>query len=159
MLNFAQKKQIIENGIKTIQDSRSLVFVDFSGLKNQDLQALRREIKSAGGQMQVIKKKLLRLIFERAGINFNPEDFEYQLATVFSPNDIYAIAASVGKQENLKILGGFDLLAKQFISSEQTIRFAHLPSRDESLGQLVNTLISPLRAFLYILSERSKQIA
>lgn len=159
MLTRFQKEQIIKDGLKKIQESRSLIFVDFSGVKNQDFRGLRSQIKLAGGRTQVIKKKLLRLAFEKIGLNFNPEDFESQLATVFSPTDIYTIAAAVGRAENAKILGGFDLASKQFISAEEVIRFSRLPSREILLGQLAGGLISPIRAFLYILSERSKKTA
>lgn len=159
MLTLSQKEQIIKDSLKKIQDSQSLIFVDFSGVKNQDFQGLRSQVKSAGGQMQVIKKKLLRLVFEKSGLNFNPEDFELQLATVFSPTDIYTIAAAVGRAETAKIIGGFDLENKQFIPAEEAIRFSRLPSREVLLGQLAGGLISPIRAFLYILSERSKKTA
>lgn len=109
--------------------------------------------------MQVIKKKLLSIIFERTGLNFNPEDFETQVATVFSPMAIYDIAPFFAKSETIKILGGFDLVNKQFIPAETVIAFSKLPSREVLLGQLVATMVSPIRAFLYILSERSKKIA
>ncbi len=159
MLKKSQKNNLIQEGIEELKKGKSLVFVDFSGSKGNDLTNLRNNLKEAGSAMKVIKKRLLRIIFERKGIDFSPEIFESQLGTIFSPAEIYSVAAVLGKFENLKILGGFDLEKKEFVGADLVIKLSKLPSREILLGQLAGAIAFPIRAFLYILTERSKKIA
>ncbi|MBZ1348710.1 MAG: 50S ribosomal protein L10 [Candidatus Liptonbacteria bacterium] len=159
MLTKKQKNNLIQEGIEELKKGKSLIFIDFSGLKGNDLANLRNNLKEIESTMKVIKKRLLRIIFERKRIDFNPEIFESQLGTIFSSAEIYSVAAVAGKLENLKILGGFDLEKKEFIKADLVIKLSKLPSKKVLLGQLVGTIVSPLRAFLYVLTERSKKIA
>jgi len=159
MLTRKEKKQVIDKSAADLEKSRSLLFVDFSGAKTKEITELRRSLKKINARLDVIKKKLLRIAFERIGKKFDPEVFESQAATIFSKEEIYGIAAAAEKAKSVKILGGFDLKTDEFFDAEKAIFFGKLPSREILLGQLVGTIASPIRALLYILSERSKKTA
>jgi large subunit ribosomal protein L10 len=159
MLTRKEKEQIIEGGLKRIGENKTLVFFDFSGSKANKLNEIRGKIRKEGGLVEVIKKKLLRIALEKAGADFNPESFEGQAATVFSPEEIQPVAALLVKNKEIKILGGWDLVEKRFFPGEEVIMLGRLPSREVLLAQVVGTIAAPLSAFLYVLKERSKQVA
>ncbi len=92
MLTKQQKIKQIEAGEKLLEKNKSLVFVDFSGVSVEDMNNLRRNLKQLGSQLKVIKKKLLRIILQNKKIDFDPEQFEVQLGTIFSEKDIKDIS-------------------------------------------------------------------
>lgn len=158
-----QKAKQIEEGEKLLKQSKSLIFIDFTGASMQDLTNLRKSMREAKAKLQVIKKKLLRIIFEKEKIDFNPEQFELQMGVIFSNEDIENLAVPIYKfakeveKKGFKILGAYDLLTKNFIEGETLIRIGKLPSREILLGQLVGVLSAPLKMLMYVLNEKSKE--
>lgn len=159
MLTKAKKQDIIESGAADLKENRSVVFIDFGGVKTKDINAFRRTVRGVNGEMTVIKKKLLRVAFEKAGVDFDPEVFEGQLGTIISKEDLYVIAAPAVKLDATKVLGGYDLEAKRFVSAKEVVMLGKLPSREVLLSQVVGMVASPIRSFMFVLKERAKKIA
>jgi len=159
MLTKEQKKKVIENEKADLKNSRSAVFIDFTGVKTGDLNAFRKTIRQAGGELKVIKKKLLRVAFTEAGLDFSPEIFESQVGTIFSGEEIFAMAQPAYKFASAKILGGYDIEGKKFVPAEEVIMLGRLPSREVLLGQLVGMVASPIKSFMFVLKERASKIA
>lgn len=165
MLTKEQKSKYIEEGKKLLQGNKTVVFADFTGLTVGETTQLRRILKDLGGKMKVIKKKLMRIAFEKSGVDFNPEQFESQAAMIFAPSDISEVAGPVYKfgkdkdkeKRGFKILGAYDLSAKNFFDAETVKKIGQLPSREILLGQLVGMLAAPIKMFMYVLNEKSKQ--
>ncbi len=158
-----QKSKQIEEGGKLLKQSKGLIFIDFTGASVGDLTKLRKTMKETDTKLQVVKKKLMRIIFEKENIDFNPEKFESQMGVIFSNEDIETLAAPVYKfakeveKRGFKILGAYDLSARNFIEAEMVLKIGKLPSREILLGQLVGVLSAPLKMLMYVLNEKSKQ--
>lgn len=161
MKTKAQKITQIEEGAKELKTSQTVVITDFTGLTANELNAFRKEVFALGGTMSVIKKRLLKYVFEKEGIDFDPKQFEGQTGVVFSPKDMVETAGTTyrfSKQSKLlKILGGYEVGEKKFITASDVSRIGQLPSKEVLLGQLVYMLGSPIRSFLYVLNEKSKK--
>ena len=123
---------------------------------------MRLLLKNVGAKFQVIKKRLLRIILKEKGIDFDPKQFEAQVGTVFMKGDIFETAGSMYRftkdKENFKILGGIDLNKAEKIEADFIKRIGQLPSREVLLGQVLGTMVAPLRAFMWILQERSRKL-
>ena len=156
-----QKVAQIEEGVEALKSSQSVVLTDFTGLSANDMNTLRRDVFGIGGSTAVFKKRLLKYVFEKEGMEFTPSNFTGQAGVVFSPKDMVetaGVVARFSKQKNiLKITGGFDVLAKQFISAIDTKRIGELPGREVLLGQLVYMLGTPIRSFMVVLNESAKK--
>ena len=167
MLNKVQKRQQIDLGLAKIKKSRCLVFLDFSGVTVEELKKLKTELRKAGATFQVIKKRLLKLAMKEAGFDFDPLQFDLQVGTIFVPEDLTSVAAAIYKswkeisktKKNFKILGVYNLAEKSFLAPEEFVTIAKLPGREALLGMLVSVLAGPIRAFMYVLQERSKKVA
>jgi large subunit ribosomal protein L10 len=159
-----QKAEQINKGQKLFKESNILVFTDFTGTGVEDIRGLRKNLKELGAKFSVIKKKLMRIIFKKMGIDFNPEQFESQVATISSQKDILEIVGPIYKfsqekeKQGFKILGAYDLADKKFIDSETVIKIGRLPSKEVLLGQLLGVLSAPMRMLAYVLSEKSKMV-
>lgn len=166
MKSKIQKQKEMDLGEKLLKESQNLIFIDFSGATVNDLKSLRNNLKKQKASLKVVKKRLLKIIFQKMGIDFDPTQFEAQVGTVFIPaEDITEATAPVyrlfkekeKKKKGFKILIGYDIKNK-IIFDEQKMKFiGQLPSREIVLGQLLGTIAAPIRAMLYILSERSKK--
>lgn len=163
MLTKKQKSQHIEESKKIIQDNKTLIFIDFTGTIVEDMKKLRRILLGIGGKMKIIKKKLLRVAFKESNLDFNPEQFDSQVATILAQKDISELAGPIykfskeTKNKNFKILGGYNLIEKNFIEAEIVKQIGQLPSREVLLGRVVGMLASPIKMFLYVLDQKSKQ--
>jgi len=163
MLTKQQKTEQIEKGQKLFKESNILVFTDFTGTGAEDMRGLRKNLKELGAKFNVIKKRLMRIVFEKMGLDFNPEQFESQVGTISSQKDISEVVGPVYKfsqdkeKQGFKILGAYDLAEKKFIDAETVIKIGSLPTREVLLGQLVGVLSAPMRMLAYVLSEKGRK--
>lgn len=156
-----QKTKQIEDGLSDIQENETVIFTDFTGVKVNETNALRSALDDVNAKFRVFKKKLLRVVFQKKELGFDPESFDGQLGVVFSSRPLYEVASPVYKfakqNKMMKILGGFELKNKKFISGKEIEVMGQLPSRDVLIAQVVSTIAGPIRSFLYVLSEKSKK--
>ncbi len=164
MKTKAQKKEQVETGVAQLEKSKTVLFTDFMGMSANELNALRRTVKEMGGKMVVMKKRLLKLALASKGIEYDPKRFEGQAGVIFSPKDavetsgvIYKFGKPFFAREIFKMLGGLNVDEKRFLSGEEVRMFGQLPPREVLLGQLVGMLAAPIRSFLFVLDQKSKQ--
>src|SRR3989344_2986369 len=157
-----QKKAQIESGMEGIESHKTLVFGDFTGVTVNELNSLRRNLNDMGARFEVFKKRLLRVAFQKKGIDLNPEDFKGSVGVAFSNEGIQPVASVAAKfAKSVKaftILGGFDTELKQFFAGEEVSAIGNLPTREVLLSQVVGTIAAPMSMLLYVLGERSKQV-
>jgi len=164
MLNRTQKGERLKQGEELLENNKSLIFVDFTGIGVEDTKALRRALQAVEAKMKVIKKKLLRIAFEKKKIDFNPEQFDSQLGVVYSEKEISDIAGPVYKffksveKKGGKILGAYNLIEKNFFDAVTTTKIGQLPSREVLLGQFVGMLAMPIKMFMNVLEQKSKMV-
>lgn len=164
MLTKQQKIKQVEEGQNFIKESQVVVFTDFSGASVEDVKKLRKALREVGAKFRVIKKKLMRIVFEKSGLDFNPEQFDSQLGTIFANKDISEIASPVYKfskaleieKKEFKILGAFDLLTKSFIDGDTVKKIGSLPPREVLLGQFVFMLTMPIKKLMFVLNEKGR---
>lgn len=163
MLTREEKARSIKESKAAVEKSRNLLFADFGGVSVEELRKLRRAFSEKGASFKVVKKKLLRIALKETGVDFDPERFEAQMGTIFSPLELNDAASPLAKfaKENkkFKILGAYDLEKKEFLAAETVMAVGSLPSRDVLLGRVVGVLAGPIRAFMYVLSEKAKATA
>jgi len=164
MLTKKQKEQQVEIGKQLLEESRNLAFIDFTGIRVADMWMLKKKLSELGAKLKVVKKKLMRIAFEKQGIDFNPEQFESQVGIIFTAKDISDIASLLYKfakekeRQGFKILGAYDLLAKNFLDAETVIKIGQLPSKEILLSQLVGILSAPIRMLMDVIQERAKKV-
>ena len=150
-----QKKKIIEDLEEKINRQKTMILVDFTGLKVKDFFDLRKRLKSANSQMKVIKKTLLNLVLKDFNSDFSQklETFKNQIAIVFGFGDEISPAKILHQfsleNPNLKILAGY--FDKKFREKEEMITLAQLPSKEELLAKLVGSISAPISNFVNVL--------
>lgn len=165
MLTKQQKTEQIKKISELLKNNRLLIFTDFSGTSVEDLKKLRGSLTAgAGAKLKVFKKRLLGITLKKDGFDFDPNIFESQLATVFSDKDISEVASVVYKffkgveKKGFKILGAYDLVAKNFVDAETVKMIGNLPPREVLLAQVIGMLTAPIRMLMYVLNEKAKMV-
>jgi len=157
----AQKENIVEEGKKDLQESGVILFTDYKGTSVSDLGVLRTTLKEANAKMKVIKKRLLKIILNDSGVNFDPTGLEGQVAAVFARGDVTDIAGPIYNfaktHEGFAILGGVNVREKVEIPLDLIIKIGTLPSREVLIAQLVGTIAAPLRGLMYVLKGKSEK--
>jgi large subunit ribosomal protein L10 len=154
MLTKEQKRQLVKNLSDKIKSAKSVVFVDFKGLKVKDLAILKKDLRKENITFQVLKKTLIQKALEENGAKMKAKDLEGQIAVSVSRDDEIApakILANFGKKsENLKILAG--LLGAKELSADEVKNLAKLPGKVELLAKLVGTINAPISGFVNVLA-------
>ena len=171
MKTKAQKSEEMKRAKELLEKSNSLIFTDFTKVSAEDVRKLRNELKKSGARFLVVKKRLLGLILKEKGMDADLGRFKVSVGTIFSEGGVdhsagpaYRFFSGLEVPEGgakdmwiKKLLGGYDLGANAPIDATQVIRIGQLPPREVLLAQLLGVMVGPVRAFLYILSEKAKQ--
>lgn len=171
MKTKAQKGEELKKGKELLGKSEVLIFSDFTKISTENMRKLRNEARAAGAELLVIKKRLLQLLLKEAGANFDLKQFKSSVGTVFSTGNAEKISGPVykffsklevkdGEDKAMwvkHILGGYDLKKHSPLAADEVIYIGKLPPREVLLAQLLGMLAGPLRSFMYLLDQKSKQ--
>ncbi|MEF3692272.1 MAG: 50S ribosomal protein L10 [Candidatus Moraniibacteriota bacterium] len=158
MLTRSRKEEIVKDLTEKIKASKSVVFVDYRGVKTNEINDLKGRLKKEGTNLTVVKKKLVDLSLKNAKIEIDIKSFEGQLAVTVSDNDEVAPARVLSKfakeNESLKILGG--VLGTKGMSSKEVSDLAKLPSKEELIAKVVGTIKAPLSGLVNVLNGNTR---
>lgn len=154
-----EKKEILEKVESIVKDAESLVFVNFHGLKVGDTVLVRRQLKKQGVGFFVAKKSLTRKALEGKNISGNLPSLDGELGLAYG-KDLIAPAREVYEfqkkfKDNISILGG--VFENKFMSKEEMMGIALIPSEKTLHAMFVNVINSPIQGFVMALSEIAKK--
>lgn len=148
------KTATVEELKEMIQDSKSIILNDFTGLNVADISELRRLCRENGILFRVIKNTLAKRSFGELGIEGMDALLEGPTAFAVSTVDEVAPAQVLKKfadeYEHPRFKGGY--VAGRILDEKETVRLASLPSREIILAQVVSTFQAPLRGFVGVLN-------
>jgi len=150
-----QKEAVIKDLAEKIKKAKSLVFVNFDGLKVKEIEQLRKKCRVENIDYLVAKKTLMKKAFKDAGLEeIDPKSFERETATVISYEDEVAPARIIQgftkEHEALKAFGG--VLEGKFVAKDKIIELSKLPSKDELLAKVVGSIKAPISGFVNVLA-------
>lgn len=149
-----QKEQTVKDLIEKLKKAKSLVFVNFDGLKVKEVEELRKNCRAENIEYLVTKKTLIKKAFKDVGLDIDPKTFDKEAAIAFGYEDEVAPARIVQnfakEHEALIAFGG--VLENKFVPAEKVIELSKLPSKDELLAKVVGSIKAPVSGFVNVLS-------
>jgi large subunit ribosomal protein L10 len=142
-MDRTQKADQIE-WIGKVFDQNAVVVVANGGLTVAQMTELRGELTKAGAGMKVIKNKLAQIAISGKPAKKISDLFKGPTAIAFSEDPVAAakiIEAYTKKNDRLVILGG--AMGDEVMNAAGVKALASMPSREELLGQIVQTIMSP----------------
>lgn len=154
MLTREQKTQQLDELSQALSQSQCVVFTTFHGLKLEEMEQLRKNLKKQGIMFRVVKNSLLKRAFERNNKALPEELLTKPLAIAFGFDDEIATAKVIAEfqkeHEALKIEGG---VYEDNLADGQTIMsLALLPGREELYAKVVGSIAAPLQRLIGSLS-------
>ncbi|GGG90595.1 50S ribosomal protein L10 [Paenibacillus radicis (ex Gao et al. 2016)] len=144
-----EKQQAVETISAKLRESTSTVVADYRGLNVAQVTELRKQLREAGVEFQVLKNSLVRRATEAAELAELNEILVGPTAIAFSNGDAVAPAKILNdfakKNDALKLKGG--VVEGKVVGHEQIKALAELPSRDGLLSMLLSVLQAPVRNF------------
>ncbi len=135
-----------------LKDSAGVAFVHYIGPTVEEVQTVRRDLRSQGMSYSVLKKTLMALAAKNTGVaEFSADDLEGPVAVIVSDSDEIAPAAAIKKlkkdffdktSKSTKFDFAGSIFEGKFLNAEETAALANTPSREESLGKIVGMLRS-----------------
>lgn len=169
-----QKKEDLKKLEKAIPESKITIFTSFSkagekGLSVAQVSELRRLLRAMHSQFIVTKKTLIDLAMKEAKKEVDIFSMPGSLGLVAGPlrqssgeareDDAYAIAKKVyefsRKNQALRFFGA--LVDGQFITADQFIEMAKMPSRETLLGRLFGMMKYPISSMAIVMNEIGKK--
>lgn len=158
MLHKSKKEEIIKNIKTVLKDNKSLVFVNFHGMKVANESILRRQLREQGVGYRVSRKTLLKRALEGVATGELPE-LTGEVAVAYS-QDSTAPAREVYNFEKshkglLKIIGG--IFEGKFADGAFMMEIATIPSKEVLLSKLAFLFKSPMQRLAIAMNEVAKK--
>jgi large subunit ribosomal protein L10 len=142
------KAQEVEAIATKLRESTTTVIADYRGLNVAQVTLLRKQLREAGVEFQVLKNSLV----SRAAASVDLSDLDSVLSgptAVAFGKDVVAPAKVISdfakKNDALKVKGG--VVEGRFVDAAQIKALADLPSREGMLSMLLSVLQAPMRNF------------
>lgn len=154
-----KKSEILKKLQKIVDDSKSLVFINFHGLPVSESSNIRKSLRSKGVGYTVAKKTLTRKALDGGKISGQIPEMPGELGIIFGSDlldpahEIYEFQKKLDKK--IQIVGG--VFEGKFMNQMEMVSIAQIPGLKTLQAQFVNLINSPLQRLVIGLSEIAKQ--
>lgn len=143
------KQQAVDEITSKLRESAATVVADYRGLNVAQVTELRKQLREAGVEFQVLKNSLVRRATANAELTQLDDVLTGPTAVAFSKDDAVAPAKILNdfakKNDALKLKGG--VVEGNIYNADQIKALAELPSREGLLSMLLSVLQAPMRNF------------
>lgn len=148
-----QKEELVEKLADKIKNARVMVYTDYRGLSVEQMTEIRRDLRSKGIDLKVMKQTLFKIAAKNAGADIDMSQMaNHPVAIAFGTDEVEparAIYEFTKKFENLEMVGG--AINGKNASLDEVKTLALMPSREEMYAKIVGSLASPLRGIASVL--------
>lgn len=154
-MNIEEKKQFVEALHKRLEKCQVLILTDFKGLNVETMTELRRKLREAKVEYQVIKNTMLKRATEGTGFEKIKDAFKGTSAVALSYDDPVAPAKVLtefaNKNDKLGIRIG--VMQGKVLDLAAIRALATLPSREQLLAQVLSAMIAVPTSLVTALSD------
>lgn len=152
-MNRSEKEASVEQLRADLEPDGHVVLTEYRGLTVEQMSRLRRQVRSASGTLKVMKNTLMRRAVEGTSKEVLGEFLTGPNALVYTKADpvpmVKVVAAASKEYAAMEVKGG--VVEGRQLTAAEILRIAELPSRDEMLGKMLGSLMSPLQGFANVL--------
>ena len=143
-MNIESKKQFVQQLNERFGKSKIVILTDYKGLDVATITELRRQLREASVEFEVIKNTMLRLASDGTDVSLIKENFKGPSAVAISYDDPVAPAKILTdfakKNENLELKIG--VMNGKVLNLSSIKALSALPSREELLAKVLSAMIA-----------------
>ncbi len=158
--NLEAKKKVVEDIKAKINESKSVVLVDYKGLTVAEDTAFRNEFRKAGVQYKVLKNTLVRKAFNELGVTSFDNDLNGTTAFAFSSEETTAskIVVENAKKFEDKLFVKSAYVNGEYVDKKGVEALASIPSREALYGMVAGTLNNIVRGLAVALNRVAEKM-
>jgi large subunit ribosomal protein L10 len=159
--NFEAKKVVVEEIKEKIQNSKSVVFVKFSGLTVAEDTELRREFRKNNVEYKVLKNTLIRKAFNDLGVTDFDEDLNGPTSVAFGEDETGAskVVIEAAKKYQDKVVVKSAYFEEKRLDEKGVKALAAIPSKQQLYAMLASALLGVPRALAIALNQVAEKNA
>lgn len=157
-----QAKKIIVEEIKSkIQNSMSVVFVQYEGINVAQDTKLRKDFRAKDVDYKIYKNRLIKIALDELGITgYDSKCLEGTTSVAFSKDEVSAASVLFDNIKTVKCLDAkFGILNGAVIDKQKVDELSKIPPREVLLAQLLGLLSAPMSAVARAIAEVAKKTA
>lgn len=157
------EKELLKQEITTkIKKHPSFLVMQYAGLTANAANDFRREMRKLGGDVEVVRKRVLLKAAEDAGIAFDFTTLDGHIGLVFFGNDPiestkFVFKFSQDREKVIQVLGG--RYEGQLYPGSDVEKLSQLPSKDEMRAQFLGLLEAPMSQTLAVMEALLTSVA
>ena len=158
-LTKAEKKETLDKLSVIFKEAKAITFATYDGLTVAEVSDMRRNLKKVGVGYRVVKKTLARKALESGKFEGTIPPIAGQLGLAYSV-DLIAPAREIfqaGKKYEGKIAIAGGIFDGRYMSKDEMVAIASIPSREVLLGMFLNVINSPIQGLVIALDAISKK--
>ncbi len=143
-MDRAQKEQVVEELGQIFESSGVVVVAHYAGLTVAEMQALRAQMREAGGAVRVAKNRLAKIALEGKPCESISGLLTGMTVLAYSEDPVAAakvVDAYAKQNQKLVILGG--AMGDSVLDPAGVKAVAAMPSREELIAQVVSCIGAP----------------
>ena len=154
-ITLDKKKELVAGLEKSLESSKSVVFVKFDKLTVAEVNSLRRNLQTEGVSYVVAKKTLLKRALGTHRVTGELPEMPGQIAIAYS-DDLLAPARGVQNfakthKEHIAIVGG--VFEGKYMNASEMLSIATIPPLQTLRGMFVNLINSPIQRMAVVLDQ------
>ena len=153
------KKKVVEDIKAKIQESKSVVLVDYKGLTVAEDTAFRNEFRKADVEYKVLKNTLIRRAFNELGVSDFDADLNGTTAVAFGKDETSAskIVIDNAKKFEDKLFAKSAYVDGAYVDKKGVEALAAIPSKETLYATIAGTLSNIIRGLAVALNRVSEQ--
>lgn len=156
----ADKQQLVADLHAHFSRATVAAVTGFQGFTVAEMDALRRRLREAKGEIRVVKNTLARLAMEGTTVKSLAGSLNGPVAVTVGYTDpvspVKALVEFARRDPRLTLLGA--VVETQLINGEGMKRLAMLPSRQELLAHVASRLNAPLQGLVNVLAGTMRRL-
>lgn len=148
------KHFLLDEVTESIDKFGSFFVLRYAGMKANVAGHFRREVHKLGGDVHMMRKRILLKAAESMGIPLDKVEMDGHIGVVFAAGDPVMMGKALiqfGKENSgaVNLVGAH--VEKQVFNASETIQLTELPSKPEMQAQFLGTLEAPLSETLAVM--------
>ena len=159
-----KKNTLVADLTELLSNSKMVVYAKYEGLTVKELQELRRAAREAGVKIKVVKNRLVKVAMKEIAAykDTDASGLTGQLLYALGTDedfDAAKVLAKFAKTHNkMELVGGFNAEGA-VLSTEEVKTLGSLPTKNELIAQVVDTLLSGINGVVSGLEKHAEEKA
>ncbi len=142
-----EKKLLLKEIQDKVEGASSVFIAQYQGLSAADAEALRSLIASKGGDLEVVRKRVLLKATEAAGMSFTLDEIPGHIGVIHTKEDAIELAKAVydfrkEHKDSLSVLTAY--VDSQKLTGQEVETLSKLPGKQELRAQILGLFEAPM---------------